>query len=436
MKKIKNYIIGGLLSVALFTSCEDTVTAPNLQNDPNTFGDAPAASVLGQAELELILFHGSDAARYAGILTNQITGVAAQWANYNRYDLTFGDFDGIWDNLYQDGIAQAQFAKAKAIASGNKDLEATAQLLEAIFIGELAGFFGDVPYTEANNPNILNPKFDSQRSVLEAAINLLNSAISNATSNAFLNDGVGGTSTTSSISQIANSLKARYYMILKDYPNALISARNGIQSRSGDLVANFGTSTGQENLFFQFGVDQRAGNIGSGGSYLFNLLSTSAPNRRLATPGDTQRSQYYFNGVDFNYTASGIFGETTSMPLVSWYETKLIEAEAAARTSQDGLTPLNAVRTELASQYSASFPASTATGNDLLTDILEEKYITLFPSPVVFHDLQRTNNSINVATKIGTSFPKRFIYPESETLSNSNAPAVKPDLFTATPVNQ
>lgn len=441
MKKL-NYILI-LIGILTLNSCQEAVTDTGLQDDPNTFSSAPAVNILGNAELQLTLIHGSDMARYSGILTNQITGLSAQWSSYNNYDLTQGDFDGIWDGIYHDGITQVQLVKEAAIESENIHLLASAEILEAFFIGELAAFFGDIPYTEVNNAtNILNPNFDSQRDVLITAIELLDSAISkNAINLYFLIDDIedeseiGGLTTSSSLNEIANSLKARFYLILEDYPNALVSAQQGIQSSDGDLIADsFTTSTFSENLFYQFGVDQREGNIGAVDSYLYNMLTSAS--RNLTTPGDTERASFYYTLNDFNYT-DGIFAETANSNILSWYETKLIEAEATERINAgSGLAPFNEVRAALALEYTGTFPNSSATGDELLLDILEEKYITMFPNPAVFHDIQRTDNFIGITIKSGNNLPKRFLYPESETNSNSNAPGTIPDLFTATPINQ
>ena len=433
MKKL-NYILI-LIGILTLNSCQEAVTGTGLQDDPNTFSSAPAVNILGNAELQLTLIHGSDLARYSGILTNQITGLSAQWSSYNNYDLTQGDFDGIWDGIYHDGITQAQIVKTSTIQSEDNNLLAAAEILEAFFIGELAAFFGDIPYTEVNKDGLLDPNFDSQNDVLNAAIDLLDSAISKNASNIYLNDGIGSLSTNSSLNEIANSLKARFYLILKDYPNALASAQQGIQSSDGDLItSSFTTSPFSENLFYQFGVDQRLGNIGAVDSYLYNMLTNAT--RNLTTPGDTERASFYYVADDFNYD-DGIFAETASSNILSWYETKLIEAEATERiTAGSGLSPFNEARTALALEYTGTFPNSSATGDELLLDILEEKYITMFPNPAVFHDIQRTDNLIGITIKSGNNLPKRFLYPESETNSNSNAPGTIPDLFTATPINQ
>ena len=157
----------------------------------------------------------------------------------------------------------------------------------------------------------------------------------------------------------------------------------------------------------------------------------------MNTPGDAARALVYFNENDINTNDDGFFAVDASFPIVSYYETKLIEAEAAYRTSQDALTPFNEVRQALALEYQADFPDSTSSGDDLLLEILEEKYMTLIGSLQVFHDARRTNNAIGIPVKsnTATTIPQRFLYPQLEINANSSFPGII-DLFTPTAVNQ
>ena len=111
-----------------------------------------------------------------------------------------------------------------------------------------------------------------------------------------------------------------------------------------------------------------------------------------------------------------------------------INAEEGARMH------LNNVRAELRNQYSSDengFPDSNATGDTLLEQILEEKYITLVGEIVTFHDLRRTRNFIGVPNKTtgstgASDFPQRFLYPQSEIDTNSNVPSPLPEFFSTT----
>jgi starch-binding outer membrane protein, SusD/RagB family len=428
-----------LLVLATSIACESYTEDVNI--DPNNFTDAPGSLVIGQAMLAASHISESQASRYSGIFTDQFSGCDRQFISYENYNVNSTDFDDTWGDIYAGGVGQAQYAEDKAAEEGDVVLEGVAQIMRSLLIGEATAFFGDVPFTEAGQAlEFPNPKYDSQTSVLSGIQTLLDQAITNVgdakVSNAFgsaiyvNNDAMW--------KEVAYSLKARYYLIAKDYPNALAAAQMGISSPSGNLETMHSAADGQENLYWQFIVEQRTGYIGTCNSPLLMQLLDGTTPRKLATPGDANRLTVYYDldAADLNVSEDGYFAQTASFPVVSWIETKLIEAEAAARTSGDGLTPFNEVRAYLADVYDGDFPASTATGDELIAQILEEKYISLFGSNQVFHDVRRTNNLIGVPVKSNTAstIPQRFLYPQIEINANQNYPGSQ-TLFTPTPVN-
>ena len=62
-------------------------------------------------------------------------------------------------------------------APDDRLLQGITKALEAYGIGTAASLFGDVPYSEVNDPKIEDPVFDDQVSVFNAAISLLDDAI-------------------------------------------------------------------------------------------------------------------------------------------------------------------------------------------------------------------------------------------------------------------
>ncbi len=438
MKKINSIIV--LMSLILAVSCKSYTE--DLNTDPNNFGSAPAELIVGQAQLGWMQLATSNAARYAGIFMNHFTGEDRQYVTVNQYSTTAADYDDTWDDAYVDGIAQARLTQKLATEAGNTKLTGIAQIAEAAIFGEMTALFGDIPYTEAVDiNNFPTPAYDSQASVLSGIQTLLDQAITNiGNSSASLYAG-NRMSSSATWAEIAYSLKARYYLIAKDYPNALINARKGIKSPAGSLVTLHTTSSDTENLYFQFTVDERDGYLGATDSHLSKLLNGTTP-RVINTPGDAARYAKYFdtNGslLILNVSNTGYFAETASMNLISYQEVKLIEAEAANRTGDAGdVAAFNAVRSFLATEYNASFPptASASGSAALLMEILEEKYITLVGELQPFHDVRRTNNMLNIPPKTGTTIPQRFIYPQIEVDTNPNVPSPLPTLFDKTPIN-
>lgn len=436
MKKI-------FLSIAaigtLFTSCEKF--SDGLNTDPNNFTDAPAELVIGQAQLEAVKLSESQASRYAGLFTDQFSGCERQFTPYETYTMAAGDFDDTWDDLYALGIAQAQFVQEKALEDGSPILEGVGQIFEGMLFGEAAALFGDVPFTEAGDPILFpNPNYDDQATVLAGVQAILSEAIANV-GNAKVATSFGGNvfvGNAATWGQVAHSFKARYFLIAQDYPSAYKEALLGISAPSGDLLARHGFNTGEKNLYYQFTAEERDGYLGiCNDPYLLRLLNGSTP-RKLTTPGDTIRLNVYYDveNAGINNGDGGYFAIDASFPIVNFVETKLIQAEAAARSGQDANTPFNAVRTHLATVYDGAFPASSSTGDQLLIEILEEKYISLPGSLQVFHDARRTKNLIGIPIKgsKNTNIPQRFLYPQVEINANANFPGII-ELFVPTNVN-
>ena len=440
MKKINILLIFvfGVFAISCESYTED------LNTDPNAFSSAPPELIIGQAQLGWMQLATSNGARYAGIFMNQFTGEDRQYLTVNGYSTTAADYDDLWDDAYVDGIAQAKLTQKLATESGNTKLVGIAQIAEAASFGELAALFGDVPFSEAGDiDNFPSPNYDSQASVLAGVQTLLDQAITNV-SGAQASLYAGNRLTSSATwAEIAHSLKARYYLLAKDYPNALASARRGINTSAKSLMTLHTTTSDTENLYFQFTVDERDGYLGATGSHLVNLL-TGVATRVINTPGDAERFAEYFTvdattgNVTLNVSTTGYFAETASMNIISYEEVKLIEAEAANRTGDAGdVTAFNEVRAHLATKYTASFPATgSASGSaTLLKEIIEEKYITLVGELQPFHDIRRTGNLLNVPAKTGTIIPQRFIYPQVEIDANPNVPSPLPTLFDPTPIN-
>lgn len=435
MKKI--IYTASLVSALFFSSCSDYTDGLNV--DPNNFTDAPGELVLGQVALSVASLSESNPSRMAAIFTDQFAGCDRQYFNYEAYTVTASDFDDSWDDVYADGISQAKFVREKAVETGNPQLEGAAMILEALLFGETAALYGDIPFSEVGDPLLYpNPSYDSQIDVLNGVQQMLSDAINKVGDSPILANSIPVfASNDATWAEIAHSLKARYYMITKEYANALSEAQQGISSPAGDLEVFHTVTNGQENLYFQFIVEQRGGYLALCSDPLMQELMDGTVPRALATPGDAERLDFYFDFVEDqpNVNEGGLFAADANFPVISWLETKMIEAEAAARTGGDGQTPFNEVRAHLAATYGGDFPATSSTGDQLILEILEEKYISMPGSLQIFHDMRRTDDILGVVKGDNTTIPQRFLYPQVEINANENFPGLE-DIFTPTPVNQ
>ena len=358
----KTYYI--LASLLILGSCEKYTE--DLNKDPNEFITAPSELIIGQAQLGWMQLATSNSARYAGIFMNQFTGEDRQYVTVNQYSTTAADYDDTWDDALVDGIAQAQLAKSLALEDGNQILAGIATICEAAIFGEMTALFGDIPFSETNNiDNTATPKFDSQSDVLAGVQSLLDDAISKVgDSQASLYSG-NRLSSEATWKEIAYSLKARYYLIAKDYQNALTNARKGINTPEKSLQTRHTTALNSENLYYQFMVDERDGYLGATDSYLVRIMS-GLDERNIETPGDSLRFKHYFtpysdgSGHAPNTSTNGVFAETAPMNIISFEEVMLIEAEAANRVKDNGdVSAFNNVRKYLYEKYFEEYKDTT-----------------------------------------------------------------------------
>ncbi|MEP0986439.1 SusD/RagB family nutrient-binding outer membrane lipoprotein [Ekhidna sp.] len=445
-------IIYSLTLLLAFASCESVVEG--LNNDPNNFTDTSLGLVLNHANLNVVAVAEAHPNRIATIFTDQFGGNDRQYGTLNIYSTLQTDYDEVWEDIYQRGIAQCQIAKQKAQEGSNAVAEGQATILEAYHFGEAALLFGDIPFSQVNDSEFEDPEFEGQVAVLNNVIGLLDAGIalvgtSPAGNNVF--------STTSTWAQIANALKARYYLALGDNANANASATAAnFTSKANDWSIIHTSTNFSENLFWQFQVEQRQDYLKVEGSldfsYMSKLLNTAeAEYKGNSKTDETARYNYYVNGNDINTTAGGFAAVDNNYPVISFEEMQLIIAETEVGSDNNAaLTALNAVRASHAAQFTAGqydpyvitdfqvggeLYDGTSEDSSLNMEVMLEKYCSVIGLPT-YSDVRRTDNLVGVPIKgTGTTvIPQRFLYPQTEAASNSNFPGVV-DQYVPTPVN-
>ena len=469
--RIKNIWALSLLLGACSGLVED------LNDDPNNPISAPYQNILTGAEVGNIILQSGETARRAGIFCGYYTGIDRQHGGFNSYTVTTSDFDNLWDDAFVNTLRNAKVTEETAFESGISGITiGITQVLQAMAYGTAASLYGDIPFDEAGF-EFENPAYEVQGEVYGKIQILLDAAIVN------LQSGTGRPAAGSEIYfdgdptawiEVANSLKARYYMHTKEYANAYTAASSGISSMTNSLYAPHGTGADESNLSYQFfAVEVRAADLivsdfmGS----IMNPDAVSSPDftnyRGNAKTNETGRYNFLFQsnsiGVQPN-TTDGWAAQTASAPLITYEENLLTLTEAGMRSDgfATGLGHLNDFRLFMAAggymtnadpaqvQYdiyvTADFqaggmenPDGLSTDDALLREILEERYVTLFGQIEGFSDTRRTIGEssvrVPVAPNSGTELPERFIYPQSEIDRNSSTPDPLPGLFEPTAVN-
>ena len=461
---------------------------PKINIDPNTPPDAPMSTLLPSIEEGLAYSTGSDLGRFTSLWIQTQAGLANQHLQYDGYNITEADVNNMWYfNLYGGTMKDLDILIKKADAQNSPYYGGIGRILMAYSLGICTDLWGDIPYSEAfRGQEIQNPKYDSQQEIYTSIQTLLTQGIANLNETGTFryypgaDDAIFGGDNASWI-KAANSLSARYYLHLgkKDATNytkaltALSAAGGVLGANADDLQLTFGASENNGNPWYLF-YENRYGDIGMG-SYLVELMKdttgTKPVDPRLsaycdapvqfgpsATPIDIPRSAPWGiltvaagdSVIDyFGSPAGDGFSPVSNMgtyyasinsivPMISYVEVKFIEAEASFNTGATAAaaTAYNDAVTASLAKFNATDAAYLAavaneTGASItLAKIMTQKYIAMYSQGIEgFCDWRRTNiPALTAASNNITSgvIARRFPYPQSERVSNTNFPKTTP----------
>lgn len=466
-----------ILIIALTaTACGDLVDGIN--QDPNNPTSASYQNILTGAEVGNIILNTGETARRAGIFCGYYEGIDRQHLGFYNYSLTTSDFNSLWYDLYVDTYRNALEAEKAAAAEGLGGItQGITQVIQALAIGVGASLYGDIPFAEAGRIEIENPVYEEQENVYAGVQDLLDAAILNLQSGT--DRPAGGADiyfdgNPAAWIEVANTLKARFYLQTRDYEAAYAAAGNGISAAENNLAAPHGTGLEASNLsYLFFAIEVRGADV-IVDEFIISLLQSDLITNPIPEnyrgnekTDETARFNYYFStnnlGVQPN-TENGFAAQTADAPIATYAENLLIRAEAGLRSEgfATGLERLNEYRSYLQTggyllnadptQYrydaydAADFDIGGLANNDgssaenaLLQEILEERYVTFFGQIEGFNDVRRTAKEDEVRVPVppntGTAIPERFLYPQTELDRNANTPNPIPGLFEPTGIN-
>ena len=472
MKNIYKFLIFISLVYTVF-SCEDIVSDINENPNDLIVSDVQEKLFLTGGQLANIQLQCGHLNRVSGMYSGQLIGFAALYSNIYGYNLSTGESNDEWRALYGGVMTNMRHIREN---SDSALLRGIATIIEAHAFGTGASLWGDIPYSEAGISEIEDPIFDPQVNVYNSAIALLDEGINtlNGATSEPIDEDIYFNGNKDNWIAAAYTLKARFYLHQKDYSNALSAAQNGISSASGDLKFVPGNAvSGDTNLFWTILAGSRSGDLGNNldgtESYLLQILdSSNALSRNHSKTDETARRAYYM--IDASGSGNeGIIQEREPQNMVTFFENKLIMAEAAGRSGgvSAGLPHLNEVRNWLNSggNLNASFigeafkysPFEVSDFNDggienpdnisaedaFLREVIEERYVSGFGMHMPYNDARRLRKSDNVIAvpyfmvdADNTRKPERMPYAQNELNSNSNAPDEDPGIFSKTSVNQ
>tara|TARA_Y200000002_G_C22675499_1_gene661868 strand:- start:1343 stop:2800 length:1458 start_codon:yes stop_codon:yes gene_type:complete len=457
--KMKNTAILILLT-SLFISCEDFLSGPLLDQNPNEVDDvsvvSPEALLVGSQVTMYGVMEGY-LNRAVSMVMQQMSGLQTDY--YRDYNCEPIDVNtnGRWTAMYgTGGLIDMNTTQRVANEQEKFILLAISQMWEALIFSTAADLWGKIPYSQAANSEFSQPKFDTQQEVHFAILDLIDEAIENfekgqvfALPTAY--DFSFGANTEKWIAA-AHTLKSRIYLNWAEtnneyYQLALQEAELGIidMSGQGDWKALHSAAIAERSVWFQF-ILSNTDYMGAG-KLLVDMLERDNDSRSSiyflnsssdgivgVSPGDSVQNASMLN-------ITGHFGMNWSPEFLSWYENNFILAECHFNLgNQDqALTILNETLNGIEQRWrslgyaNATIPRyDDISNNDLLEAIMNEKYKALFLNIQTWSDWRRTgypkftdsqNNSTECgSTSNGVGVPRRLLYPEKEKSSNPNCP--------------
>ncbi len=464
-----------VLSAALalgVAGCNDFLSGDGVDRDPNNITrlTRPGPLYVGIQALQSVQFEGQ-LARSAAEYVQQIAGNSRQQIGFDLYQMDPVTIDPHFFSVYGSSIAvqggggllDIHKMQQRARAVNDSIYIGIGKVYEALVIGNAASIWGDIPYREAADSTNEVPAFDPQLQVYGDMIAQLDSAIlflaatpappnvgppADNAELVYLDRGGNTAALAAAYTQVAHSLKARYFMHQAEvdpanYARALAEVPLGISTPANDMLWFHDQSPTGQNVWWQF-MSAR-GDIAPGAA-LIEILK-----RRVAAGVETdERLNFYFNqavydpvpatagdevpvgffgyrpggstglltaptvyngngspagaggpaddGGDysvFNFINNGIDPGDVRMPVITYAETQLIGAEAAFQVGGSGAAQpfLDAARANRSYGARGATPITftpLAPVAATLENIMEEKYVTLFLNIEAWNDYKRT----------------------------------------------
>lgn len=470
---MKKFIISIIVLSTALTSCS---TDLDINRDPDLL-DPDKAPLSAQLPAGIAGLAGSEGSSYAiigGFWSQYWTqsNAANQYKDIDNYAVGTSDYNYAWDGMY-DALGDIRNVKKRALAEGNWNYYLIATVLEVQGSQVLTDLYGSVPYTEANNQEILNPKFDSGEEIYDRMIADLNDALSrdlstSAGSSPGADDFIFG-GNMENWTKFANTMKLKVFMRQTNSSRAAIAdagivalMTSGVDFLDTDAaMTQFTDAINQSNPLFEY--NNRRLNVAT------NLRMSTTIASFFAANADTRRGAYYgpgnaLNQGDYdNPVGSGTIAVVTLSPttpvfFMSEEESLFLQAEALERYSlgsgkaaYDAGVIANFARYGLSgAPYVAAGGAyeypTAGTFDQKLEAIITQKWAASFPGNgfEAFFESNRTGYPTKSAVpqsdagyvpgqlvyaengSTGGLFPRRFAYPLTERNANTSAPNLIP----------
>ncbi|HQA74488.1 SusD/RagB family nutrient-binding outer membrane lipoprotein [Flavobacterium sp.] len=469
MKKI--FLLFTILSI--LSSCNDEDF--DINRDPDSLSaDGVGLSVeLPSGIVGLAGAQGSYYALVGGFWSQYWTqsNASNQYKDVDEYSIGTNDYQNGWTAMY-DALGDIRNVKKLAYQQENWNYYLIATTLEVQASQIMADFYDQIPYTEANNREILTPKFNTGQEVYDLMVSDMKDALSKDLSTSMGdnpgNDDFVFAGNMANWKAYANTLLLKLYLRQTEARPSIANAGITELLTSGVVFLNtdaaltqFENAPNRSNPLFE--SDRRQLNTQT------NLRASTTMFSFFTENSDTRKSKFYevgnaLNQGDFNSLVAPTsiavvhLEATTPVYFMSKEESLFLQAEALERYSAGagakekydagvmaafskfGLSGASYVASSGAYEY-----PTAGTFNDKLKAIITQKWASGFPGNgfEMFFEQNRTGfplisavpqtdvayvpgqfaYSVNGTT--GGIFPKRMVFPNNVKTRNPNCPTLE-----------
>jgi hypothetical protein len=453
MKKI----ILSLLCASMFaTSCVDSL-------DDFNVSQKSAATVPSETLFTSAVKNLTDALTSASVNSNNYRFYVQHWTattylDEPRYNMTSRTIpQNMWQSLYRDVLSDLKESKRlvtenTALVEGVKNNQlAQIEIMEVYAWSVLLNTFGDVPYSQALDPENSLPAYDDAQTTYNAILGRLNTALSqlSTTSQGYTNGDLLYKGDVAKWSKFGNSLKLKLAMVIADVDAA--QAKTLVEAAAPNVF-----TSNADNAAFQYLVAQPNNNPVS--NSVTGVYSTRedyvAANTLVDIMNDLQdpRRKHFFTEVGGKFIG-GIYGFTNSYPdfstvsqkvaapdnpglLLDYSEVRFLLAEALERgfavggTAQEHYSEAikasirywGGTDAEAAAYLAQPSVAYASAAGDWKEKIGTQKWIALYNRGYdAWVEWRRLDAPTLLPPVAGLVVPLRMIYPVNEaTLNGAN----------------
>ncbi|MBB3701056.1 SusD/RagB family nutrient-binding outer membrane lipoprotein [Flammeovirga yaeyamensis] len=473
IKNSLKYIAVGLFGLMLTTSCTDEIMNDinkNLNNPTQVPSRLVLTDVINRSAASVA---SGDYNMYASLFVEHQVGVDNQFYNSEIRtgisEIQTTTYNNAWVAAYT-GLRDAEdiiaICSEGGIEQGNHHTKGMALVLKAYFISVLTDGVGEVPFSQAVNPDeFRNPTLDKQQNIYGSIFSILDEAIAELSKETtFASPGdqdVLFSGDAAKWLKFAHGLKARAHMRLSfvdpsnhSYQKVLDEVALSFTSVEDEARYEYNGATSFNPVYLLFNNANRY-YYGSSKSFRDNLDDNDPRIAKFFIPNpnnDAGVVELAPNGLrnadgsimepDPNKYGWSSHFKNALQPsyLMSFHELKFLEAEAKERMSAgSGETAAKEAITEAfkasgfedATEIDAYINSITDFGIDR---IMREKYISFFEAESIeaYNDLRRLRamgetSYITLQHAIPENFPLRFTYGAGDVNNNPNVKAAQGD---------